>query len=431
MATNSLAGGLSDLGLILTLTEFHKTVGRPEHSCIRATLKAAAVGACMLAVLSQASAASSHAITFAAPQSFGAQEYSAFATACDLNGDGELDLVVYGVEGISVLLGNGDATFQPPIHTQLPGLPGLVGVGDFNGDGRLDLAVPMLLALGSGSPFALACAVVLLGNGDGTFAPPVSYPAGNFCSALAVGDFNNDGNLDLAVASIPNLIGTAHKGQVSLLLGNGDGTFRSARSYSVGTNPSYVVASDLNRDGKLDLVVANDSGGVSILLGDGGGEFSAQTNLVSGGRPASIAVGDFDGDGRPDLAVANFNTATVSVFLGRGDGTFRSAVNYPAGVNNCYSVVASDFNGDGRLDLAVADYSGGMVQVLEGKQNGTFNPPVVFSLPQNGEWLAVGDFDHDGRPDLAVSNPSGSVFVMQNTTRGKIRKEKHSAKEQD
>jgi hypothetical protein len=177
--------------------------------------------------------------------------------------------------------------------------------------------------------------------------------------------------------------------------------------------------------------VANDFGGVSILLGDGGGEFSAQTNLVSGGRPASIAVGDFDGDGRPDLAVANFNTATVSVFLGRGDGTFRSAVNYPAGLNNCYSVVASDFNGDGRLDLAVADYSGGTVQVLDGKQNGTFNPPVVFSLPQNREWLAVGDFDHDGRPDLAVSNPSGSVFVMQNITRGKIRKEKHSAKEQD
>jgi hypothetical protein len=93
--------------------------------------------------------------------------------------------------------------------------------------------------------------------------------------------------------------------------------------------------------------------------------------------------------------------------------------------------VASDFNGDGRLDLAVADYSGGTVQVLDGKQNGTFNPPVVFSLPQNREWLAVGDFDHDGRPDLAVSNPSGSVFVMQNITRGKIRKEKHSAKEQD
>ena len=196
-------------------------------------------------------------------------------------------------------------------------------------------------------------------------------------------------------------------------MGYGDGTFQAAVNYSAGTNPTSVVLSDFNGDGKADLAVANyHDGTVSVLLGNGDGTFRAAVSYAVGANPFSAAVGDFNGDGRPDLAVANINSNNVSVLLGNGDGTFQAAVNYLTGANP-YSVTVGDFNGDGKLDLVVTNNSGVTVSVLLGNGNGTFQAPVSYSVGTNPNSVALGDFNEDGRVDLAVTNfNSNNVSIL-------------------
>jgi hypothetical protein len=190
--------------------------------------------------------------------------------------------------------------------------PAAVAVGDFNGDGNRDLAIVNQ---------AQNTVSILLGNGDGTFAAHADFPTGNTPVAVATGDFNGDGKLDLAVV---NKLGNS----VSILLGNGDGTFQAHVDYPAGSTPVAVAAGDFNGDGKLDLAVVNDAspGGVSILLGNkGDGTFLAPVSYATGNSPVALAVGDFNRDGIPDLAVANHTDNTVSILLGNGNGTFASA----------------------------------------------------------------------------------------------------------
>lgn len=358
-------------------------------------------------------------VNFATALTIPTPGYSVALAVGDFNGDGISDLAVgNNLGGISILLGNGDGTFKTATNIPLQGATVFVAVGDFNGDGKPDLAVAQLGALIEGSPgeFAFGSVQILLGNGDGTFAPPGRYSAGNYCSSLAVADVNHDGKLDLIVTSITTLEGLNYPGAVNVLLGNGDGTFRPGSRIKTGINPQFVAVADFNKDGNPDLAVANDDGTVGIFLGNGDGTFQGGTSYKSGGRPASIVIGDFNGDRKPDLAVANFNTATVSIFLGKKDGTFSPPRNYPAGLNNSFSIAAGDFNGDGKLDLAVADYSGDKVQILLGKGNGVFGNPIGFGTGPNAQFVAVGDFNHDGRPDLATADPGGSVSVLLNTT---------------
>ena len=202
---------------------------------------------------------------------------------------------------------------------------------------------------------------VLLGNGDGTFQPAASYTAGEGPAALALGDFTQDGKLDLAVGDF--YCGTPC-GRVIVLLGNGDGTFQSPVSYSAGAQPISLAAEDLSGDGKMDLVEANNSSSnVSVLLGNGDGTFQAAVNYGVSSDAVSVALGDFNGDARPDLAVADLYSNEVSLLLGNGDGTFQPAVNYPVG-SNPNSVAVGDFDGDGRLDLAVADSGSTTVSIL-------------------------------------------------------------------
>lgn len=240
-------------------------------------------------------------------------------------------------------------------------------MGDFNGDGNEDVVTANL----SGNNVS-----VLLGNDDGTFRPPVNYATQIAPSSVAVGDFNSDGNLDIVVTNICGSDKTCRsKGTVSVLLGNGDGTFQAHKDYGVAAFQPYSVAvGDFNGDHKLDLAIANfcgddptcqrGPGNVSILLGKGDGTFQASMKFIVGNSPDSIGVADFDGDGKLDLAIANNLDNTVSILLGKGDGTFRRHVEYATGPI-VSSVAVGDFNGDGKVDLAVADSAGGAAQASE------------------------------------------------------------------
>src|SRR5439155_188538 len=197
-------------------------------------------------------------------------------------------------------------------------------------------------------------------------------------------------------------------------------SFVARRDFAAGTNPASVAVDDFNGDGVLDLAVAAGPESVSVLLGKGDGTFEAPRSFDAGGTHGRVAVGDFNGDGVRDLVVAG--SGTVSVLLGKGDGTFQAAVRSPAG-NYLYSVTVGDFNGDGVQDLAVANFDSASVSVLLGNGDGTFRAETNFSLGSgccNGPLsVTVGDLSGDGEPDLAVAIPSSNhVLVLQGTGNG-------------
>jgi hypothetical protein len=342
-----------------------------------------------------------------------------FAVAVgDFNRDGIPDLAVANAfqvspEGtISILLGNGDGTFQTALNFNSGGAePSKLAVGDFNADGKLDLAVANY---GGGGANNVS---VLLGNGDGTFKPAVSYMTGPMPSSVAAADFNGDGKLDLAVTNNGGLNGST----VSVLLGKGDGTFNAAVNYPTHTTPVSVIAADFNRDGKPDLAVADyNAGDLAIFLGKGDGTFQAAVyypampSALTG--PESVATADFNGDGKLDLAVA---TAPVSVLLGNGDGTFQAAASYTAGVFP-HDIAIGDFDSDGKLDLAVAEPAlptreGNIVDILSGNGDGSFQAPVSYTVGLGPVAVAAADLNHDGLLDLAVANiDSTNVSVLLN-----------------
>jgi len=360
----------------------------------------------------------------------------------DFNGDGKLDLAVANStsNSVSVLLGRGDGNFQAAIQYAAGPNPKSVAVSDFNGDGKPDLALANFGATGAGS------VSVLLGNGDGTFQSAANQSLEEYAhpTSAAVGDFNGDGKRDLALAYYSST-------RVSVLLGRGDGTFEGPTGYSTGAWPVAgmgilgqwrVAIGEFNGDSNPDLIVINPGrmwdpqvpgsnvrGSVSVLPGNGDGSFRAPLNYPlesppnSLAMPYSVAVGDFNSDGKADLAlaIANYTFSPlpvitfsgVSVLLGNGDGTFQKAVNYAAGANPIHLTVG-DFNGDGRADLAVANAGSGpdgSVSVLLGTGDGTFQPAINFGAGARAQFAAVGDFNGDLRPDLAVASDSSSVLL--------------------
>jgi len=305
--------------------------------------------------------------TFQAAATYPIGGYGVDLKVGDFNGDGKLDLVAtnsFGAstpgDSVSVLLGNGDGTFRPQLSFPVGDDPESVAVGDFNGDGILDLAV------GADGSSAVD---ILLGNGDGTFQPQIEYPVGNQPLSLATGDFNGDGIVDLAV------LNSATISTVSVLLGNGDGTFQPQVVYPVGAGSSYnsvyIVAADVNNDGRLDLITANSvDNTVSVLLGNGDGTFQGQVTYPTGTGPNDIAVGDFNQDGNLDLAITNGNFGsgtTVGILYGNGDGTFQTPVAVTVGAGP-WGIAAGDFNGDGLTDLVATNFSDNTVSVLLNQQ---------------------------------------------------------------
>jgi hypothetical protein len=255
---------------------------------------------------------------------------------------------------------------------------------------------------------------VLLGNGDGTFQPLAAYVVGYGSTCVAAGDLNGDGKPDLVVSL------NSGRG-LAVLLGNGDGTFQPARRYPLGAYASFLVLADFNGDGKPDIAVSvynkrhRHVSGFAILLGNGDGTFQPQVNH-SGLNNGPLAVGDFNGDGRADLIVGSGSVGALEVLLGDGRGGFKRSKPYDA-LGTVY--LMADFNGDGRQDVAAA--GGGFVSLLLGQKTGPIVQRVNYAVGDSGysyPAIAAADFNRDGKLDLAVPDSStDKVYVLMNTTR--------------
>lgn len=310
-----------------------------------------------------------------------------------VNSDGFLDLVITndGSPDVSILLGLGKGMFAPGLRVVVSdGASPRRGldVGDINGDGNLDLALPQVLSNDVS---------VVLGSGDATFGAPLRFAVGLGPVAVVTGDFSSDGRVDVAGVNPTT-------NEVDISLGAGDTTFQDPVRLATGTTPVAVLRADFNGDGRLDLATANfGSDDVSVFLGLGTGTFRSEPSLAVGRNPTALAAGDFNGDGRLDLATANAGSNDVSVLYRRRDGTFENQVRLPAG-DLPQALVAGDFNGDGIADLVTANYRSNDVALFLGRRNGTFADPLRATVGTGPLALLTGDFNGDRRLDLAVAN---------------------------
>lgn len=334
----------------------------------------------------------------------------------DVNGDGLLDFAALAAGSeddgaprreVSVLLASANGEFSAPRSSALPGMPGSFAIADLNGDGRPDVAASRS-APTSDTPPDPQTVMVALGRGDGTFLPAAEFGVGRYPRSVAVGDLNRDGRPDLVVAHPALSTEVQQSAGCSVLLGMGDGTFAAARFFAVGQDPGVMALADLDRDRHVDLVLA-DSRQILVLRGRGDGTFgSAEAHATAGA--AAMIVRDLNGDGDVDVAATD-GTATLSVFLGDGRGSFAPRVDYRTMMVPSRIAVA-DVDGDARLDLAVACRSG--VQMLMGSRGGAFDPaPFAFGHDEVRA-LALADVDGDGGSDI-VQQTANRLLVLCNS----------------
>lgn len=344
------------------------------------------------------------------PQSAGMDPIGLVVT--DVNSDGFPDVVALDGQNanstsqgaITVLLGNGDGTLQTPQISNLTTVPGTeAAVADFNRDGKPDLAITLTTS---------NQVTLLLNNtlptpypGGRSYAPSstVASGNGNMADGITTGDFNKDGNLDVAVSYLED-------NAVRVLLNNASGGFNTAAIYPVGQQPYSVISGDLNGDGYPDLVTANATDGtVSVLMNmgkAGNGTFAAAVPYTVGRLPYEVAIGDLNGDGYPDLAVTNYGANTVSILWGSKTGTFTTGPTLNTGVNP-YGVVIGDFAHNGHPSVAVTCFHIDMLYVFPNNGDGTFGTPFITSTGAGPMNLVTGDFNRDGKLDLVVANATG------------------------
>jgi hypothetical protein len=364
---------------------------------------------------------------FQAPINYAVNPYPTGVVAGDFNHDGILDLVAtvcgdsdcFSTGSVEVLLGNGDGTFTLG-GTYVAGPKGTtadtLAAGDFNGDGVPDVVVVnnAINVFGNVS--------VLLADGKGGFLPPVQYSVdGSTPVWVAVGDFDGDHKLDLAVSVTTTAV-------VSILLGNGDGTFQPQVSYAAESGLQGITVGDVNGDGKVDIVTANECGNdpacrkgtVSVLLGNGDGTFQPEQSFFAGMFPLSVSLADFNADGHPDIAVALpcgtdvtcVSNGGVGVLLGNGDGTFQSVANYASTGLDTARLTVGDFNGDGHADVVATNSQVSDITVFMANADGTLQSGIDYVVSTVPIWVAVADFNRDHALDLAVANELGSALSV-------------------
>lgn len=360
------------------------------------------------------------------PMLFAAMQQTAVGpgplVVADFAGRGKLDIAVVQADAsLDILLGNGDGTFQQPVSYGKFSASSMVA-GDFNNDGNLDLV------LVGGSELE-----IFLGKGDGSFSAPMTFrmalAAGSSPSAMVTGDFDGDGNLDVAMANAP----ASGQGSVLILLGKGDGTFETGSAFASGADPESLAVGDFNRDGKLDIAYQDFNNTICMLLGNGDGNFGSGQCLSGSLLPprssgVEIATADVNGDGKLDLIQTTSGgiSTGISIWLGNGDGTFQSPTSYPASApdypGNLGGISIADFEGGGQLDIAVLifpeDRLGGEGLVLIGSFNFTQSTAFFqdFRTYEPGtDSLAAYDFNGDGRMDLIAGSAaaSGGVILLQ------------------
>jgi len=356
--------------------------------------------------------------TFGPRKAFFAGQGPIAIASADLNGDGKPDLATLDAEDgtVATLLGHGDGSYSLAKTCKAGGGVASLNLGRVDEDPYPDAMV----AGGSGES-------VLFNNGDGTLGEGRDFATGVSPSAVAVGDINGDNAPDLAVTN-----SDPSSNSVSILLGNGSGSFGAKTDFPVGARPVSVVLADFDHNGTLDLATANeDANTISVLLGDGTGSFGQKHDFSAGSSPTSIACGDFNKDGRPDLVVTNLFSNTITVLLGNGDGTFGAGVAY-ATSNNPQAVAVGDLNGDGNLDLVTAstDYNrfpATLMSVFLGHGDGTFAAKADYvpslapqaapvrptSIPRPLS-VAIGDLNSDSHPDVVVGSDFGITAYFGN-----------------
>ncbi|GIH97418.1 FG-GAP-like repeat-containing protein [Planobispora siamensis] len=301
----------------------------------------------------------------------GSGSASRFAVA-DFDGDAVNDLAVpdAGDQLLTILPGNGDGTFDSPVIGFASAVTMAVVPGDFDDDGDQDL-----LSIGGGSSTEL-----LVGNGDGTFQMPVVAGPAAWSADILVRDFDGDGDDDVAYATS----GPPTSNSVEVRLSNGDGTFAPAVSYPGDSYPEGLTAADFNRDGKTDLAFLVPSGGTAhVLTGNGDGTFAPAVAHTVGPDIDTVTSGDFNKDGKPDLVVLHDTfPGTLSLLLGNGDGTFKPPVPFNAG-SGSGRVVAADFNGDGAPDLVIPRVTSHALSIVTTVCIPASTPPAVPPVKPN------------------------------------------------
>jgi Ca2+-binding RTX toxin-like protein len=364
------------------------------------------VGAALIEPLEKRTLLSA-SLSFASPSSVSVGAEIESLALTDLNGDGVKDAVTANYNGtVSVMLGNGDGTFQAAqtISDGLANGAATLAVSSLTGNGFPDLVVGS--ASGSIS--------ILLGNGDGTFQSAQTIVASaNQVDSIAISDVNGDNNPDVITAN--------SNGTLSVLLGNGDGTFQTAAIVQLpnAEGANFLAAGDFN--GQTDLAVANSQyNTLTVLLGNGNGTFAVNAEYIVANAPTSVAIGDFNGDDKPDIAVGG-DGGSVSVLLGNGDGTFQTPDTF-AVATNVDSISVADVDGDGKADLVLNSQLDGYddAQVLLGNGDGTFAAPFTYysNTSASSGATAAADVNGDARLDLITDNPgqySFSVSLNQTT----------------